>query len=257
MSAVPSRSPDWLTAAPIAHRGLHDRAAGVIENSRAAAQAAIAGGYAIECDVQMSRDGEAFVFHDFDLERLTDGRGPVNALGAAELSRIELRGAARPETIPTLVDLIATIGGRTPLIVEIKSAFDGDLRLAERVARIVSEAGAPIAIKSFDPALIAHLRAHAPRLGAPLGVVAEAAYDDDEWASLSPDRRRALAAFLHWEATRPDFLSWRVDDLPHATPHLLRAALGCPVMAWTVRRPAQWVLARRWADQPIFEGRPA
>src|SRR5690606_23774235 len=143
----------------------HDRAAGVVENSRAAAQAAIAGGYAIECDVQISRDGEAFVFHDFDLYRLTGARGRVNALSAAEISRTTLRDVASPETIPTLVDLLATVGGRTPLIVEIKSAFNGDMRLAERVALVVSEARAPVALKSFDPDVMAHLRANASPLG--------------------------------------------------------------------------------------------
>jgi glycerophosphoryl diester phosphodiesterase len=68
-------APAWLTARPIAHRGLHDRARGVIENSLAAADAAVAGAYAIECDVQISRDGEAIVFHDETLERLTTAQG--------------------------------------------------------------------------------------------------------------------------------------------------------------------------------------
>ena len=64
-------APEWLVARPIAHRGLHDPAAGLIENTLAAADAAIAGGYAIECDVQDTADGEAVVFHDFTLDRLT------------------------------------------------------------------------------------------------------------------------------------------------------------------------------------------
>ena len=55
---------DWLTARPVAHRGLHDAKAGVIENTPAAFAAAVAANYAIECDLQISADGEAMVHHD-------------------------------------------------------------------------------------------------------------------------------------------------------------------------------------------------
>ena len=75
-------APDWLTARPIAHRGLHDRAASRPENTLAAARAAVAGGFAIECDVQLSADGEAMVFHDAALGRLTEAREAVAAGGA-------------------------------------------------------------------------------------------------------------------------------------------------------------------------------
>lgn len=245
--------PDWLTARPIAHRGLHDRAAGRIENTCAAALAAIAADCAIECDVQLSRDGEAMVFHDGALDRLTASSGRVDAHDAASLARITIEGAADGETIPTLPAFLDRIAGRTPLIVEIKSVFDGDMRLADRVATLARDYAGPLALKSFDPAVMAHLRASPPPR-APLGMVAEAAYDHPEWAPLGEERRRALAAFLHWDDTRPDFLSWCVNDLPHATPHLLRKALGRPVMAWTVRTRAQWSLVRAYADQAVFEG---
>ena len=76
---------DWLTARPIAHRGLHDAASGVIENTASAFQAALDGGYGIECDVQISADGEAMVHHDHTLGRLTDGSGFLEAMTAAEL----------------------------------------------------------------------------------------------------------------------------------------------------------------------------
>ena len=246
---------DWLTARPIAHRGLHDRAAGRIENSIGAAKAAIAGKFAIECDVQLTADGEAMVFHDFALDRLTAETGPLAARTAAALGDVQLKDST--DTIPTLADFLDLIAGRVPVVVEIKSRFQKDFRLTQRAADIIAARNGPIAIKSFDPDLIAHLQDNRDKLGlaqTPLGIVAEARYDHGEWLTLPPERRIELPNLLHFEASRPDFLSWRVDDLPHAAPHLFRVGLGRPVMSWTVRTPEQRERAGRWADQMVFEG---
>ena len=241
----------WLTERPIAHRGWHG--AGRPENSLAAARAAIERGFAIECDIRRSADGEAFVFHDATLDRLTGSQGAVANFDAARLQGIALAGAS--ERIPTLAALLAAIAGRVPLICEIKSGFDGDLTLARRAAEIAAGYDGPLAFKSFDPQVIAYLRAE--RCPRPLGIVAEAVYDDHYFAALSPAQKRDCATFLHFDRTRPDFLSWHVDDLPHATPALFRALGRKPVMAWTVRRPEQWPLANDYADQAVFEGEPA
>lgn len=241
--------PDWVTARPIAHRGLHDRAKGLVENSPGAARAAIAGGYAIECDVQLTRDGDAVVFHDFTLDRLTREVGPVAGLTAAELRTVAYADGS--DRICGLSDLLALIAGRVPLICEIKSRFDGDHRLADRVAPMIKAYPGRVAVKSFDPDVIAHLRPDPP---CPLGMVAEARYDHPEWAGLSAPRRTELAQFLHFERTRPDFLSFCADDLPHAVPLLLRRGVGIPVMAWTVHDPGQRRTVRPWADQIVFEG---
>lgn len=252
MSAAP-RNFDWLVARPIAHRGLHARGEGRIENSLDAARAALARSYAIECDVQMSADGEIMVFHDARLDRLTAETGPLAARSAKELAEIALKGSN--DTIPTLVQFLDLIAGRVPLIVELKSAFDGNVRLAHRVAEIVRARAAPIALKSFDPDMIAALRAsNGAGADVPLGLVAEAHYLGDEWAALTPERRAALPALVDYAQTRPDFLSFRVDDLPHAGPHLFRAALAKPVMSWTICTPAQRARAALWADQMVFEG---
>jgi glycerophosphoryl diester phosphodiesterase len=247
---VSANAPAWLVARPIAHRGLHDAAHGVVENTLGAAEAAIRGGYAIECDVQLSRDGEAMVFHDDALGRLTRARGPVVARTVAELQAVRFR--ACDERMPTLAQLLERIAGRTPLICELKSRFDGDMRLAERVAALARQYDGPLALKSFDPAPIAHLRARHSAVG-PLGVVAEASYRGWHWRRLTAAQKQACAAFLHYPETRPDFLSWRVDDLPHPTPFLLRQLERLPVMTWTVRSPAQRRTASRWADQIVFE----
>ncbi len=127
---------DWLIARPVAHRGLHDAAAGIIENTPSAFAAAIAANYAIECDLQISADGEAMVYHDETLDRLTEGSGRLDAMPAAELKRVPFSATAdRMITLGELCDLVA---GRPALFVEIKSRFDGDLRLVTRAAEVLA-----------------------------------------------------------------------------------------------------------------------
>ena len=243
-------TPLWLTARPIAHRGLHDKTRDVIENTASAARAAVAGNFAIECDVQWTRDGEAVVFHDFALERLTHGTGLVAGHDAAALARIAFRQGAGG--IMPLADYLALIAGKVPLVCEIKSRFDGDIRLAQRTLAVVRAQSGPVAIKSFDPAIIAHLRSL--RAEMPLGIVAEAHYTDPDWSHLPQALKTRLINFLHYDETRPDFLSWHVADFPNAVPFLFRSGLKLPVMAWTVRTGEQRALAALWADQMVFEG---
>lgn len=246
--------PDWLTARPIAHRGFHRKDQGVIENTPTAARDAIARGYAIECDVQLTKDGEAVVFHDHVLDRLTEASGPIIERAAAELAGIALRGTS--DRIVPLTEFLALIAGRTPLICEIKSRFDGDMRLTDRTAASVAGYAGPVALKSFDPEIVARLRHEGHRLGVadrPLGIIAEAKYEHPEYARLTPERRRDMAELLHWRDTDPDFLSYNVEDMPNAA-SLFPRLLGAPVMTWTVRTPAQVETARRYADQMVFEG---
>lgn len=241
-------APAWLTARPIAHRGLHDRVS-IIENTIAAARAARERDFALECDVQLTADGESVVFHDFTLDRLTLGTGAVKDHTAAALAGIPFK--ATSERIPTLHALLAAIGGAVPLVCEIKSAFDGDLRLARRTAEVVAAYDGPVALKSFDPAIVAALRELAPEH--PRGIVGERSFDHPEWAMIPAERRHAMANLLHVEETRPDFISWHVRDLDTAAPYLCRRAAGLPVLTWTVRTPQDRAMAARWADQMVFE----
>lgn len=243
-------APDWLTARPIAHRGLHDRSAGIPENTIAAAEAAIAGGYAIECDVQRSADGEAMVFHDAALGRLTEASVPVSSRSAADLGRLRIAGT--DERIPTLSGFLETIAGRTPLVIEVKTLFDDDLRLTRRVAEVVAGYEGPVALKSFDPSIVGALADLAPDL--PRGIVAESSQEDASYAAMSPSVRFALANLLHLPQSRPDFVSWRIDDLPAAAPFLCRLLGKMPVMTWTVRTEDQRLGAAEHADQMVFEG---
>lgn len=250
MTPYTVNAPGWLTSRPVAHRGLHSKRSGLVENTPAAAAAAIAKNYAIECDIQCSKDGEAVVFHDFTLDRLMRAHGRVDGYTASELERLAYKGC--DQRIVSLAEFLAIIDSRVPLIIEIKSRHDGDMRLADRALTSVSAYQGPVCLKSFDPAVLVHLRASGVRC--PLGLVAQARYDDEEWLELPSERRRSLADLSDFPLTRPDFLSWNLGDLPHAVPMLCRVAAGMPVMTWTVRSQRDLAHGRMWADQIIFEG---
>ena len=239
----------WLTARPVAHRGLHDAARGILENSGSAIDAAVDAGYAIELDVQMSADGEAMVFHDFTLDRLTGESGPLAARPAAELTGLSLRGTGDP--ILTLPALLARVAGRVPLVIEIKTDFSGDMRLTARAAALVAAYGGPAALMSFDPCVLVELRRLAPHVAR--GIVAEGHYAPEHWPGMTSARSFALANLLHWPRSRFQFINYRVADLARPPVRLARA-LGVPVLAWTVRTPADRARAVDGADQMVFEG---
>src|ERR1700694_4801446 len=171
------RAPDWLTARPVAHRGLHDAARGIIENMPGAAQAAIDGNFSIECDVQLTADGEAMVHHDDALGRLTDGSGALLGLTAAQLKAVKFKDTS--ERMMSLGDLCALVTGRVPLVIEVKSHFDGDRKLVRRMAEILSSYSGPAAGMSFDPDQVMALRELIPNR--PRGIIAERRYDEADW----------------------------------------------------------------------------
>lgn len=241
---------DWLTARPVAHRGLHDAQRGVIENMPSAFSAAVEASYAIETDVQISADGEAMVHHDFALGRLTLGSRQLAAMSAEGLKDVPFTATA--ERMMTLAELCELVAGRVPLLVEIKSRFDGDHRLTARTAQVLATYAGPIAVQSFDPDVLAALRDIAA--GLPRGIVAERHYVDDEWKALAPVQKRSLAFLLHGLRTRPHFVAYNVKDLPSPGPSVARRLFGLPLLAWTVRDEAGRKRAQRFADQMIFEG---
>jgi glycerophosphoryl diester phosphodiesterase len=243
----PTRAFDWLIARPIAHRGLHDAKRGVIENTRSAFAAAMASNYAIECDVQLTADGEAVVFHDDTLDRLAVAQGPLIARTSAELKQVALRGST--DRIETLADLLAQVRGRVALIIELKSAWNGNVALALRALQVLRSYSGSCALMSFDPDLIEALRCE-PQI--PRGIVAERV-TRSSWQALPLARRLELRHLCHWQRTLPDFISFDAGGLPWAPVTQLRAA-GLPVVTWTVRSEDEASAVRRYCDQITFEG---
>ena len=243
-------APSWLTARPVAHRGLHDGQAGIIENMPGAARAAVAGNFAIECDIQLTSDGEAMVHHDDDLGRLTVGSGLLSQKTAAELKAVRFKNTS--ERMMTLADLCALLAGRVPLVIEVKSHFDGDRRLVTRMAEVLSSYDGPAVGMSFDPDQVMALRELIP--SRPRGIVAERHYTAQEWPDASQAQRREMKYLHHAFRTQPDFVAYRVDELPSPAPWIARNIFGRPLLTWTVRTAEQRTRAARHADQMIFEG---
>lgn len=244
------RAPEWLTARPVAHRGLHDISRGIVENMPAAAQAATAGNFAIECDIQLSADGEAMVHHDDELGRLTEGSGALKTKTAAELQSVRFKVTS--ERMMTLADLCHLVAGRVPLVIEVKSHFDGDRKLVTRMAEVLSTYNGPAVGMSFDPDQVMALRELMP--ARPRGIVAEREYTEQDWPEASAEQRRGMTHLRHFFRTQPDFVAYWVDELPSAAPWLARNLFRCPLLTWTVRTAEQRARAARHADQMIFEG---
>jgi glycerophosphoryl diester phosphodiesterase len=244
------RAPDWLTARPVAHRGLHDAISGIIENMPGAVQAAIDGNFAIEVDIQLTSDGEAMVHHDDALGRLTEGTGPLLGKTAAELKATKFKDTS--ERMMTLGDLCTLVAGRVPLVIEVKSHFDGDRKLVARMAAVLAGYRGPAVGMSFDPDQVLALREKMPAL--PRGIIAQRDYDDDYWKKLTPQQRDGMLYLRHAFRTRPHFVAFWVDQLPAPAPWIARNIFGLPLLTWTVRTPEQRERAARYADQMIFEG---
>jgi glycerophosphoryl diester phosphodiesterase len=244
------RAPDWLTAWPVAHRGLHDVARGTIENMPAAARAAVGGNFAIECDIQLTVDGEAMVHHDDALGRLTEGSGALLGKTAAELKTVRFKNT--DERMMTLSDLCALVAGRVPLVIEVKSHFDGDRKLVRRMAQVLASYSGPAVGMSFDPDQVLGLRETMPAL--PRGIIAQRNYDDDYWKKLTRNQRQDMLHLRHAFRTRPHFVAYWVNQLPAPAPWIARNLFGLPLLTWTVRTPEQRARAARYADQMIFEG---
>jgi glycerophosphoryl diester phosphodiesterase len=231
------RRVERLIPLPYAHRGLHGR--GRIENSLSAFEAAIAQRHGIELDVQASRDAHAMVFHDYELDRLTGESGAVADRTAAELQRIRLKGSG--DTIPTLADVLRLVGGRVPMLIELKAPERKVAALCLAVLRSLEGYRGPVGIMSFNPEVSRWFSTHAPRVTRGL-VVTEAGR---RWRGML-ERRLAL-----WRS-RPDFLAYDVRDLPSRFAARARRR-GLPVFTWTCRDAEQVKRARAHADQIIYE----
>jgi glycerophosphoryl diester phosphodiesterase len=238
----------WLKR-PIAHRGLHDAARGIAENSRSAVIAAMRKGYAIEVDLQCAAGDKPIVFHDATLDRLTDETGPVAAQDVEALRSVPLRGSE--DRILSLPDVLAQVGGYVPLVLEVKSTWTRDGAFETNIAQELSGYAGPVAVMSFDPYAVAAFLKCAPAL--PRGLVAGRFDDAEHWHGLSPVRRFAMRHLLTSAFAQPHFIAYDVKSLPAVAPLVAKALFGLPLLAWTVKTEAERTRALRYADAVIFE----
>ncbi|MDB5429257.1 MAG: glycerophosphoryl diester phosphodiesterase [Caulobacter sp.] len=231
----------------VAHRGLWTPD-GAPENSLAAFQAACAGGYGIELDVQLSADGEAVVFHDSRLERMTGQEGRISDHSAADLGHMRLAGT--DEAIPTLAEALVEVGHRGLVHIELKTPFGEVGPLEKRVSEILLDHNGPTCVIGFNPYSHAWFADHHPQI---LRGLDSYRWNDDGAMKLAPEQRKAFAALEHVTLARPHFLALGLDMLPSPRADVLREK-GMPVVAWTVRSPDDWARVADHCDNMIFEG---
>ena len=234
-----------LLARPFAHRGLHS--SGCPENSPAAFEAAVRRGFAIELDVRLSADGVPVVFHDGDLARMCGVDERVSRLRARDLCRLRLAGT--DETIPTLVSVMHGVAGNTPVLVDLKAPVGRRRLLADAAAILLRAYRGPVGVVGFDPWLLQAMRMRAPGLlrGQSAGV-------DARFTATWAGRRVCHPVDELWSLrlSTPDFVTFNVDRMPSDAVRRVRRQL--PVVAWTVRSPESYRLARASADSVIVEG---
>ena len=228
----------WLTRRPIAHRGFHDLNNLRWENTLSAFDAAIARDYAIECDVHLSADGVPVVFHDSALGRLTGEDGFVYDRTVAQLQQLAIGGTQ--DHVPTLAQMLERVGGRVPLVIELKGIEGKDDGLVAAVAKELATYDGKVAIMSFDHWLVRHFASDAPGIAA--GLTAEGRTQAE------------LEAHFSMLAHPISFVSFSVQDLPNPFISFVREKLAMPVITWTVRNDAAREATFTHADQMTFEG---
>lgn len=229
---------DWLTARPIAHRGLHDLNKSRWENTLSAFRAAMDRNYAIECDVHLSSDGVPVVFHDNDLKRLANVEGSIFEKTAAQMADLRIGGT--DDHAPTLKEMLDLVAGRVPLVIELKGIEGKDEGLVAAVAALLRAYDGPAAIMSFDHWLIRQFASHAA--GIPAGLTAHG------------NKPEELEAHFSMLAHPISFVSWGVHDLPSPFVAFVRDELSMPVITWTARDEDSRLATQTYADQMTFEG---
>jgi glycerophosphoryl diester phosphodiesterase len=237
---------------PVAHRGLHDLAHNAPENSPSAFQRAVDADLAIECDIQLSKDGVPMVIHDGTIDRTTSGTGTVSEMTAAEIAAFPLSGGQKHDKTLRFDQLLDLVAGKVAIAVEMKPQSDGrDGEMAQKAVAMLRDYAGPLAFISFSPKLLQQAKKHGFK--GPTGIVVERFVSEEAQKYLSPLQRFSMRHMLHYPKTRFDFIDCdhKALDLPMV--RFLRV-LGFPVAAWTIKSEAEAVEALKHCDQIAFEG---
>ena len=223
-----------------AHRGLHKKDKTVPENSLAAFERASSYGYGIELDVQLSKDGQVVVFHDDTLNRVCGVDSRVDEKTYDELSKISLCGTT--QTIPLFSEVLKTVRGRGPLIVELKNGKRNE-ELCEKTYALLSKYSGEYCIESFNPFIVRWFKKNAPEVIR--GQLANPPKDYN--GEVGPITAVILGNCLLNFLSRPQFIAYKITPKPFTVK--LCEALGAMKVAWTSH---DWV-NEKFYDAVIFE----
>ncbi len=230
-----------------AHRGLHkgNRAGTPPENSLEAFELACQGGYGIELDVRLSKDGEVMVFHDDTLTRMTGREGSFEDYTAEELKKMTL--AESGETIPTFKEVLALVDGRVPLLVELKGEST-DCSLCPKVAEILREYKGDYCLESFNPILIGEMKKQLPE-----------SYRGLLYTNVCRDKKKvnvtnvAVTLMLLNFIAKPNFIAYNKVYRNNFAVRITTGLFRAPKFVWTARGDDEIETARNSGEYPIFE----
>lgn len=229
-----------------AHRGCHCLEKLIPENSMAAFKAAIAHGCGIELDIHLTKDGKLAVFHDDKLDRVCHVSGSIESYTFEELEQFHLFNTS--EKIPLFENVLSTVNGRVPLLVELKIPGHS-LKICEEAYRLLKDYKGDFLVQSFNTLGIRWFRLHAP-----LFIRGQLSSDlVTENFKENILLRFCVKHLLCNVLGRPDFISYKLNDLPDLSVTLCQKLFRIPIAVWTLRTEKALEKGRAEYDMQIFE----
>lgn len=230
-----------------AHRGLHSDT--VPENSLTAFRLAAENGYGIELDIQLSADGEVYVFHDYTLVRMTGEEGLLSKTSSADLEKMRLLSGDKPtdEKIPTLREVLDAVDGRVPILVELKGEST-DTSLCPKADEILREYKGPYCVESFNPMLIAWYHKNRPEVYR--GILSTDVFREKKKNALN----FIIGAMALNVLARPDFIAYNHKYPSRLCVKICTAFFRADRFMWTARTPDEYLFMKKQGALTIFEG---
>ena len=240
----PARKDDAMRAwqGNFSHRGLHDQAAP--ENTRAAFEKSLARGIGYEFDVQLTKDDQLVIHHDFDGRRSMNEDLRLAELSLAELQQRKLFGT--DQTIMTLAELLELTAGRVRLILEIKTEKNS-AHISRLVARELDNYSGEVVIESFHPGVLGWFRRHRPDM-----IRGQLSYNSFRHTARTPLNFLLTNYLFNWWG-RPHFVAHDFAgrrDWGFLLQHWLHRT---PLVVYTIKSPADHAMAREIFPTIIFE----
>lgn len=236
---------DKFMKARYAHRGLHggtDRP----ENSLAAFSAAVDKGYGIELDVHLMNDGRLAVIHDSSLKRTAGEDVRIEKLTSADLDNYRLEGT--DQKIPTFKEVLETVDGKVPLLIELKAA--GNVKpLCSALWYELNGYKGDWCIESFDPRCVLWFKKNQPEVVR--GQLSQNFLKQNE--NLKFPLRLILSLLSFNIVTQPDFVAFKFADRKFISNLLSRSFWNMKGFAWTIKSEEDIKTAENEGYAVIFE----